>query len=194
MSDAGLTSTATRTRLITVDQYYAMGRAGAFGESKRVELLEGEIIHMSPIGSRHQAVVDRVTRLLVTRVGDRAIVRVQGPVRLASITEPQPDVQLLSPRDDFYAAAHPSQYEALLVVEVADTSLRYDRDRKAPIYARRGVHETWIVDLTGDRILVMRDPAIQGYRDVTTVSRGESLAPQALPDLTVGVEELLGPG
>ena len=186
--------TAVKKKLFTVDDYYAMARAGIIGDDDRVELIEGEIIRMAAIGSRHQAVVDRVTRLFVTRVGDRAIVRVQGPVRLASITEPQPDVQLLSPRDDFYAAAHPSPYEALLVVEVADTSLRYDRDRKAPIYARRGVHETWIVDLTGDRILVMRDPAIHGYRDVTTVSRGESLAPQALPDLTVSVEELLGPG
>ena len=119
--------TAVKKKLFTVDDYYAMAHAGILGEDDRVELIEGEVIQMAPIGSRHQAVVDRLNRLFVSRVGDRAIVRVQGPLRLAPITEPQPDLQLLAPRDDFYAAAHPSQYEALLVVEVADTSLRFDR-------------------------------------------------------------------
>ena len=186
--------TAVRRKLFTVENFHAMDRAGIFGEDDRVKLIEGEIVHMAAIGSCHQAIVDRFTRLLVPPLGERAIVRVQGPVRLARITEPQPDLQLLAPRDDFYAAAHPSQADALLVVEVADTTLRFDRDEKSVIYARRGVRELWIVDVTGDCILVMRDPAIQGYRAVTTVSRGESLAPQAFPDLTVSVEELLGPG
>ena len=186
--------TAVRRKLFTVEDFHAMDRAGIFGEDDRVELIEGEIVHMAAIGSCHQAIVDRFTRLLVPPLGERAIVRVQGPVRLARITEPQPDLQLLAPRDDFYAAAHPSQADALLVVEVADTTLRFDRDEKSVIYAGRGVPELWIVDVTGNCILVMRDPAIQGYRAVTTVSRGESLAPQAFPDLTVSVEELLGPG
>ena len=186
--------TAVKKKLFTVDDYHAMARTGIIGEDDRVELIEGEVIQMAPVGSRHQAVVDRLTRLFVALAGGRAIVRVQGPVRLARITEPQPDLQLLAPRDDFYAAAHPSQADALLVVEVADTTLRFDRDEKSVIYARRGVPELWIVDVTGNCILVMRDPAIQGYRAVTTLSRGESLAPQAFPDLTVSVEELLGPG
>ena len=185
--------TAVKKKLFTVDDYYAMARAGIIGEDDRVELIEGEIILMAAIGSRHQAVVDRVNRLFVMRVGDRAIVRVQGPLRLADITEPQPDLQLLAPQDDFYATAHPSQYEALLVVEVADTSLRFDRDEKAAIYARRGVGELWIVDVTGERILVRRGPSADGYRESLTVARGHTLAPEALPDIVVGTDELLGP-
>ena len=185
--------TAVKKKLFTVDDYYAMARAGIIGEDDRVELIEGEIIQMAAIGSRHQAVVDRVTRLLVTRLGDRAIVRVQGPLRLARITEPQPDLQLLAPRDDFYAAAHPSQYEALLVVEVADTSLRFDRDEKAAIYARRGVGELWIIDVTGERILVRRGPAADGYGESLTVRRGDSLSPEAFPDIVVSTDDLLGP-
>lgn len=185
--------TAVKKKLFTVDDYYAMARAGIIGEDDRVELIEGEIIQMAAIGSRHQAVVDRVTRLFVTRTGDRAIVRVQGPLRLARITEPQPDLQLLAPRDDFYAAAHPSQYEALLVVEVADTSLRFDRNEKAAIYARRGVRELWIIDLTGERILVRRTPSADGYGESLSVTRGDSLSPEAFPDIIVSTDELLGP-
>ena len=185
--------TVVKKKLFTVDDYYAMAHAGILGQDDRVELIEGEVIQMAPIGSRHQAVVDRVTRLFVTRVGDRAIVRVQGPLRLAPITEPQPDLQLLAPRDDFYAAAHPSQYEALLVVEVADTSLRFDRGQKAAIYARRGVLELWIVDVAGERILVRREPSRSGYGESLAIGRGESLSPQAFPDMVVSTAELLGP-
>ena len=135
--------TAVRRKLFTVEDFHAMDRAGIFGEDDRVELIEGEIVHMAAIGSCHQAIVDRFTRLLVPPLGERAIVRVQGPVRLARITEPQPDLQLLAPRDDFYAAADPSQADALLVVEVADTTLRFDCDEKSGVYARRGVRELW---------------------------------------------------
>ena len=184
--------TAVRRKQFTVDEYHAMAQAGIIGADDRVELIEGEIILMAPIGSRHQAVVDRLTRLFINRVGERAIVRVQGPVRLARITEPQPDLQLLAPRNDFYAAAHPSQQEALLVVEVADTSLRFDRGEKALIYARRGVRELWIVDLQGERILVRRQPGAAGYGESLEVTGGGSLAPQAFPDVVVNADELLG--
>ena len=185
--------TAVEKKLFTVDDFYTMARAGIIGGDDRVELIEGEIILMAAIGSRHQAVVDRVTRLFVTRVGDRAIVRVQGPLRLAEITEPQPDLQLLAPQDDFYATAHPSQYEAFLVIEVADTSLHFDRDEKAAIYARRGVRELWIIDVTGERVLVRRAPSADGYGESLTVTRGHSLAPEAFPDIVVSTDELLGP-
>lgn len=185
--------TAAEKKLFTVDDYHAMARAGILGEHDRVELIEGEIILMAAIGSRHQAVVDRLNRLFVTRLGSRAIVRVQGPLRLAPITEPQPDLQLLAPRDDFYAAAHPSQYDALLVVEVADTSLRFDRDEKAAVYARRGVREMWIVDITGGRILMLRRPAAAGYGETRAVTRGDFLSPEAFPDVSVSTADLLGP-
>ena len=185
--------TAPRKRLFTVDEYHAMAEAGIIGADERVELIEGEIILKAAISSRHQAAVDRLSHLLGARVGERAIVRVQGPVRLARITEPQPDLQLLAPRNDFYAAAHPSQQEALLVIEVADSSLRFDRDEKALIYARRGVRELWIVDLNGERVLVRRRPGEAGYGESLEVTRGASLAPQAFPDARVSIDELLGP-
>ena len=124
-----------------------MGQAGILGEDDRLELLEGEIVEMAPIGSRHQSVVDRLTRLFSNRVGDAAVVRVQGPVRLGDDSEPQPDLLLLRRRADFYATAHPGPEDVLLLVEVPDTSTEYDREVKLPLYARHGIAEVWLVGL-----------------------------------------------
>ncbi len=126
-------------RRFTVHEYHQMGQAGILGEDDRLELLEGEIVEMAPIGSRHQAVVDRLTRLFSNRLGDAAVVRVQGPVRLGEETEPQPDLLLLAPRADFYASAHPGPDDVLLLVEVSDSSTEYDREMKLPLYARYGI-------------------------------------------------------
>ena len=190
---SGQAATAGLRKLFTVDDYHAMAHAGILDEDDRVELIEGDLIQMPAIGSRHQAIVDRLNRLFVTRLGDSTIVRVQGPVRLARITEPQPDLQLLAPRDDFYEPGHPSQQESLLVIEVSDTSLRFDRDEKSVIYARRGLRELWIVDLANERILVMREPTQDGYRQSAAVARGGSLSPLTFPDLVVTSEDILGP-
>src|SRR5690606_16285512 len=139
---------------ITADEYHRMAEVGLLAPDARVELIEGEIIEMAPIGKEHTSVVDQLTRLFVRAVGDDAIVRVQGSVRLGSISEPEPDLVLLRPRTDFYRNQFANAPDILLVIEVSDTTLRYDREVKVPLYARHGVPETWIVDLPHQRLLV----------------------------------------
>ncbi|WP_447974968.1 Uma2 family endonuclease [Nitrospira sp. Kam-Ns4a] len=179
-------------RLFTVAEYHKMTEAGILGEDDRVELLEGEIVAMAPIGSRHAGVVNRLNRLFSQVVGDRAVVSVQNPIRLGEHSEPQPDLTLLRPRPDFYAQSYPSPEDVLLVVEVAETSADSDREVKLPLYARSGVPEVWLVDLAADTIEVSCCPAPQGYQECRIVRRSHRLAPQAFPDLVLSVEAVLG--
>ncbi len=166
--------------------------AGILHEDSPVELIEGEILEMSPIGRRHRAGVDRLTLLFVAGLGDAAIVRVQSSVSLGDRAEPEPDVVLLRPRADFYADADETPDDILLVVEVADSSLAYDRRTKAPLYARHGIPELWIVDLNRDWITRYVDPTPDGYAKTRVFRRGESLSPLAFPALTLTVDEVLG--
>ena len=179
-------------RLFTVHEYHQMAQAGILNEDDRVELIEGEIVQMASIGSRHAACVDRLTQLFSTRVMGRAIVRVQNPILLSEYSEPQPDLALLRPRPDFYATAHPGPRDILLVVEVADTSAGIDRAAKIPLYARTGIPEAWLVDLLEDRIEVHRQPTPQAYRQVQYLERGATLTLEAFPDLTLAVDDILG--
>ena len=178
-------------RRFTVDEYHRMAEAGILSEDDRVELIDGEIVEMVPIGSRHAACVDRLTRLFTSQVGDQAIVRVQSPIRLGRRSEPQPDIALLRPRADFYASAHPGPEDVLLVVEVAETSVEADREVKLSLYGRAGVLEAWLVDLSGEIIEVHRNPSPDGYRSVQQFTRGQTLSPQAFPDLGLLVERIL---
>ena len=173
----------------TVDEYHRMAEVGLLGEDDRVELLEGEIIDMSPIGSRHAACVNRLTRLLATGLGDRAIVAVQNPVRVSDLSEPQPDLAVLRARDDFYAEQLPGPADVLLLIEVADTSLAFDRHVKVPLYARAGVPEVWVVDLDGEVVEVFRGPGPEGYADAARAGRHESLAAAGV---SVTAAEILG--
>ena len=184
---------ATKKKLFNVDEYYEMARVGILTEADRVELIEGEIVELFPNGSRHQAVIDEMSRLFVNAVGDRARVRIHGPLRLADITEPQPDVQLLTQHEDRYVNNHPTQLDALLVVEVADTSLAYDREYKSTVYSMRGVPELWILDVNRPRLFVMREPAELGYRVVMELEAGDVISSLALPDLSFAVSDLLSP-
>jgi Uma2 family endonuclease len=179
-------------RRFDVYECHQMADAGILKECDRVELIEGEIVERPPIGSRHAACVDRLNRLFTTRLGEAAIVRVQNPVRLSQYSEPEPDVAILRWREDFYATAHPGPAGVLLIVEVADTSVGYDRRAKAPMYARSGIAEVWQVDLEHDRIEVMQKPSAQGYQIVRPYVRGERLTPQALPQLELAVDAILG--
>ena len=179
-------------RLFTVDEYHRMAEAGILGEDDRVELIEGEIVEMTPIGSRHAAVVDRLNRLFSRRAGEHVIVRVQNPIRLGERSEPQPDVTLLRFREDFYASSHPGPEDVLLVVEVAETSAEYDRRVKVPLYARFGIPEAWLVDLEGEAVEVYRDPSPEGYRRAEILRRGSRLSPSSFPDLELSVDEILG--
>jgi Uma2 family endonuclease len=176
-----------------VDEYERMVHAGVFAPDDRIELIEGEIIEMTPIGDPHAGVVDRLTMVMTRRVGDRVIVRVQGPVRFRSLrSRPQPDLALLKPRADFYVNGSPGADDILLLVEVMDTSVEYDRRRKAPLYARAGVREVWLVDIPAGAVDVLREPSADGYRDVRTLHRGEHLTLLAFPDVTVTVDDVLG--
>ena len=181
---------ATRHRF-TLDDWHHMIETGVLRKDQRLELLDGEIYEMAPIYPPHQSVVDRLTRLLVTRLGERAIVRVQGSVPARPRSEPQPDVAVLRHREDFYRTAHPEADEVFLVIEVSDTTL--DRDHaKLRLYAMAAMREVWIVDLGAERIEIHRDPREGRYADVRFVARGERLACAAFPDTVLLVDEILG--
>jgi Uma2 family endonuclease len=178
-------------RRFSVDEYEQMGRVGILGEDDRVELLDGEIAKMAPIGLRHADCVNRLTRSLVTTFGDEAVVLVQNPIRLSDWSEPQPDLALVRRRAGLYASSHPRPADILLVVEVAGTSLASDRSVKIPLYARGGVSEVWLVDLSEETVTVYRDPRRAGYRSTHEVRRGDDLAPAAFPDRALNVADLL---
>ena len=169
-----------------------MAQAGVLKEDDRVELIEGEIVEMAPIGSRHAACVKRLNRLLSQQAGQHALLGVQDPIHLGERSEPQPDMALLRPKDDTYATAHPGPEDIFLLIEVADTSVDYDREIKASLYARFGVGEVWVVDLTSERIEVYRSPGPEGYRQTRIVEAHEHLAPEAFPHVSLSAREILG--
>jgi Uma2 family endonuclease len=179
-------------RHFTVEEYHRMSEAGVFGADERIELLEGEICQMAPIGSAHAACVKRLNDLFAERVRPRALIGVQDPVRMGGDSEPQPDLTLLRLRQDFYAGQHPGPEDVFLAVEVACSSLAVDRRVKVPLYGRHGIPEAWIVNLDEGRLEVCRDPAEDGYRQIWLLGRGKSVTLLAFPDVEVTVDELLG--
>ena len=178
-------------RLLTVDDYRLLIRAGSLGEDDRVELIEGEIIEMSPISPEHAGHVKRLNRLFSRRLGDRALIGVQDPIALGEHSEPQPDLVLLRPHADDYADAHPGPGDVLLAVEVADTSVNYDRDVKMRLYAQAGIPEAWLVSLPDGWIEVYTEPSPVGYLSMRRALPGASLAPQAFPDVVVAVSDVM---
>ena len=179
----------TRWRF-TVHDYHRMGEAGILREDDRGELLEGEVVEMTAIGIRYFSCVNRLNRLLVMNVGDEAIVSVQNPVRLNEYNEPQPDLTVIRPRD--YRESLPLPDDVLLLIEVSDTTLAYDRGVKLPLYARAGIREVWIVDLPGETIGRHTDPSGDRYRRADRLRRGQMLESTALPGLAPSVDEVLG--
>jgi len=148
---------------------------------------------MSPIAPLHAGTVGRLTALFSSRLGTEVLVWVQNPLLLRpEDSEPQPDVALLRPRPDFYTRTHPEAHDVYLVMEVADTSVEKDRDVKFPIYARAGIPEAWLLDLGAGHLEVQRHPTPDGYQDIRRFQRGQSVAPQAFPDVVLTVDDLLG--
>ena len=179
-------------RRFTVDEYHRMAEVGILGEDDRVELLDGEIVLTTPMGARHASTVARLNERFHSVVGKRAILSVRLPIRLSDYSEPEPDLALLKRREDFYADRLPEAGDVLLVIEVADSSRRTDRERKLPLYARAGIAEVWLVDLPRDVIEVYREPVAGSYRSVQTVARDGTLAILKLPGVTLPATEVLG--
>ena len=178
-------------RLFTAHEYHRIVDAGILRENDRVELIRGEIIAMSPISPPHNAAILRANQALGRIVGDRALVGVQGSIRLDEYDEPQPDLYLLRPKDDFYASGHAGPADILLIVEVADSSLKCDQSAKLELYAGTGVPEYWISNLQDDLLIVHLDPQGKTYRTVRQFRRGQTIAPHLLPDCPVLIDSLL---
>jgi Uma2 family endonuclease len=176
---------------LTVADYDRMGEAGVFAPGTRVELIEGEVIDMASISSRHASAVARLNRAATAAVGTMAIVQIQNPVRLGDRSEPEPDLMLLKPRDNFYAHAHPTPADVLLLIEVADSSARYDREIKLPLYARHGVCEVWIVDLDARLVRFFRSPVNDTYTDITATETPLAAPVAALPGVALDLRGLL---
>jgi Uma2 family endonuclease len=181
-----------RRHRITVEEYHRMAEVGLLAPDERVELIEGEIIDMPPIGSRHGAAVDRLNELLISVVGKRAIVRCQSSLVFGDLSEPEPDFALLVRRDDFYEHQTPTAADTLLVIEVSDTTLRYDRETKMSLYARHGIPELWILDTAGKQLHVFRRPTGSAYEEVVIVDESRRLPVALLPGVEVDLSALLG--
>ena len=174
----------------TVDDYHRMGEVGILHEDDRVELIEGELVDMTPIGGRHAACVRELNRLLGKRVGDEMRVDVQNPIRLGEHSEPQPDLAVIRART--YGERLPGPEDVLLLIEVSDTTLAYDRNVKLPLYARAGIGEVWILNLPAGTVERHTDPSGNGYASPKLAQRGETLESVALPDLALSVDDVLG--
>ena len=180
---------ATRRRF-TRAEYHRMGEVGILRKHDRVELIRGEIVEMSPIGRRHKAFVINLAQLLIVRLAGRALVSVQGGVVLAEDTEPEPDLSVLRHRSVPYKEREAHGEDVLLLIEVADSSLAYDRTTKVRLYAESGIPEYWVVDCTAESVQIYRTPGAEGYQDVRLVAGGATVTLQAFPDVALTTAEI----
>jgi Uma2 family endonuclease len=185
------TSVQLSRYLFNVTDYHRMLETGVLNEDSQVELLNGEVIKMTPIAPRHAASVDRINDTLKTKLGKKAIVRVQNPVQLDDFSEPQPDISLLKRRADFYATGHPTSADVLVAIEVSDSSIDKDRIVKLPAYARAGIYEVWLVDLYEDRVEVHSNPYNGMYQEVLIVQRGQKILSKVFPQLRLKADDVL---
>ncbi len=176
----------------TVADFARMGEAGIFAEDDRVELIDGEVRAMSPIGPRHTAIVKRLNALLSRQIADRAIISIQDPIQLTDSSEPLPDIAVLRPREDFYVHAHPVSADVLLVVEVAETSLAYDREEKIPRYAQEFIPEVWLIDVVEVTVTQYTQPDGTRYRDEQIMERGQVLLSPTVSNLQLSVDAIFG--
>jgi len=174
--------------------YYALAEVGPLQPEERTELIKGDILVMPPASALHAETVLRIATLLARRLGERVLLNNQNPVELGDDTAPKPDISLLKPHANYYTRTHPTSADVLLVVEVSDTTLEYDRDVKVRLYARAGIPETWVVDLNGERVIVFREVDNGEYTRMESVRRGADMTPSAFPDVTLHVDDILGEG
>ncbi|MGE0132604.1 MAG: Uma2 family endonuclease [Blastocatellales bacterium] len=175
----------------TVKEYYRMLETGILTEDDRVELIKGEIRTMSPKGIKHSSSTDRANRCFTGLLGDRALIRIQNPIHLDDHSEPEPDVVLATPSEDFYDYHHPAPEEVLMVLEVADSSLPFDREEKSLLYAQAGIRQYCLLNLRDRELEDYRNPGPNGYRSKQTYTAKQSFSLDAFPDVFVEVNALL---
>ena len=173
---------------LTVNDYHKIAEAGILTEDDRVELIEGELIDMAPIGSPHADYVDRLNLMLISQIGTRFRVRIQNPIQLDDYSEPEPDVVIA--KDRSYRETHPGPQDILLLIEVADTTLKYDRNIKIPLYACCGIPEVWLIDIQNRRLEIHRQPSQEGYRQILLPASNESASPLLVDGVSIRMAEL----
>ena len=178
-------------RRFTISEYHQMAEVGILTPSDRVELINGEIIEMSPIGKRHAACVNRLNQLFSQRLGDRILISVQNPILLNNLSEPQPDIALLQPRSDFYASGHPQPSDIFLIIEVADSSINYDKEVKIPLYSSGGITEVWLIDLNQNLVQIYQQPTPTGYQVIQDFQPENALSPLAFPEINFQVNKII---
>ena len=175
-----------------VEEYHRLTESNILHEDDRVELVEGRIVDMTPIGSKHAACVSRLNRIFTMKLQTSAIVQVQNPIQLLDQSEPQPDIVVLKNRDDFYAERLPNADDILLVIEVADSSLEYDRETKLPLYAKANIPEVWLINLIENIVEIYSAPSLEGYNVITKHRHNQAIVPENFPDIKVVVSEIFG--
>ena len=173
----------------TVEAFNRMAEAGVFGEEERVELVDGEVYKVSPANPPHSAIVNKLARLLILGIREELNVRIQSPNVVGSHSQPEPDVVVANARSDDYVTAHPTAEDTIVAIEVSDTTYRFDRNKKLPMYARAGVPTVWIVDVNRRQIETFTDPENDTYRTVVVMKRGDSLVVPGT-DVTLDVAEI----
>ncbi|MBR8827237.1 MAG: Uma2 family endonuclease [Gomphosphaeria aponina SAG 52.96 = DSM 107014] len=179
------------TRKFTIKDYYKMAESGILTESDRVELIRGEIVEMSPISPKHAACVIRLNAILSEKLRKRALRSIQNPIQLDDTSEPQPDVVLLKNPIDTYRKRLPQPADIFLIIEVADTSVKYDREVKIPLYAEANIPEVWLVDVNNNCVEMYRQPTANGYQNMQKFTGEESLSILAFPDVIIKVNEII---
>ncbi len=180
-------------RLLTVKDYHRMAEAGIFHPNERVELIAGQIIRMTAKGTAHSAATTRTDSLLRNRLGTQVLVRPQEPIQLDDLSEPEPDIAVVKPDPLYYEDHHPTPSEIYLIIEVADTSFKIDRQVKAPVYAQSGITDYWILDVNDRKLHVFREPTPDGYQSEVILSEDARVSPLAFPTCTITVREMLRP-
>ncbi len=186
-----ITTTSVRKHLTDITEWQKLGEANIFPPGSRLELIEGEILEMAPIGSNHAGHIKRLNNLLSTLTFGKAILSIKDPLRLSDLSEPEPDFMLLKPNDDFYSSRHPNADDVLLLIEVADSSLCFDQNEKLRLYARHNIPEYWLMNLKDCCLEVYRQPHDDCFGEKTTLRVGDSITLSHLNGITINISDIL---
>ena len=180
----------TNIRQITVTEYHQMAEMGIFHPEERLELISGQIIKMAARGTAHEAAITRTQRILNQRLGNKVLIRTQSPIKLDDYSEPEPDIAVVKTNVLDYEDHHPQPSEVFLVIEIADSSLKYDREVKTLAYAKSGIIDYWILDINGRKLYVYRLPNSEGYQSESILAENLTISPLAFPECKIMIKEL----